>query len=260
MSFDASPDTSQPEVSKLVPRHVAIIMDGNNRWAKLHNLKDYAGHRAGVEAIRSVLDEFQKAGVEIVTLFAFSSENWKRPSSEVSALMKLFSNYLDSEIRKLNQDGVRLRFIGRRDRLSNTLLKKMDYAEQATRANKRTSLNIALDYGGQWDITQAARQLAEEVARGERTPDSVTEETLAARLSTAHLPDPDLCIRTAGEHRLSNFLLWQLAYAEYYFCDALWPDFDAEQVQLALRSYADRERRFGGRLDNNQSDKDQDRA
>ena len=244
MSSDASPDTSQSEVSKLVPRHVAIIMDGNNRWAKLHNLKDYAGHRAGVEAIRGVLDEFQKAGVEIVTLFAFSSENWKRPSSEVSALMKLFSNYLDSEIRKLNQDGV----------------KKMDYAEQATRANKRTSLNIALDYGGQWDITHAARQLAEEVARGERTSDSVTEETLAARLSTAHLPDPDLCIRTAGEHRLSNFLLWQLAYAEYYFCDALWPDFDAEQVQLALRSYADRERRFGGRLDSNQSDEDQGRA
>ncbi|MBB3045926.1 undecaprenyl diphosphate synthase [Litorivivens lipolytica] len=243
-----------------VPRHVAIIMDGNNRWAKRHNLKDYAGHKAGVETIRGVLDEFQKAGVEIVTLFAFSSENWKRPSGEVTALMKLFSNYLDSEIRKLNQDGVRLRFIGRRDRLSKTLLKKMDYAEQATRANRRTSLNIALDYGGQWDIANAARQLAEEVARGERAPDSVTEEALAERLSTSHLPDPDLCIRTAGEHRLSNFLLWQLAYAEYYFCDALWPDFDAEQVQLALRSFADRERRFGGRLDTDQSDEDHERA
>ncbi len=233
----------------LVPKHVAIIMDGNNRWAKRHELKDYAGHRAGVEAIRDVLDAFQEAGVRIVSLFAFSSENWRRPTAEVNALMKLFSNYLDSEIRKLNEDGVRLRFIGRRDRLSKTLLKKMDYAEQSTRANRETSLNIALDYGGQWDIAQAARTLAEKVQRGEMTPDEVTEERLAQQLSLAHLPDPDLCIRTAGEHRVSNFLLWQLAYAEFYFCDALWPDFDREQVKLALRSYAERERRFGGRLD-----------
>lgn len=233
--------------NKLVPRHVAIIMDGNNRWAKRHQLKDFAGHRAGVETIRDVLDQFQKAGVKIVSLFAFSSENWRRPTAEVNALMKLFSNYLDSEIRKLNEDGVRLRFIGRRDRLSSTLLKKMDYAEQSTRANTRTCLNIALDYGGQWDIARAARQLAQQVKDGRLEPDGVTEEALAEHLSLAHLPDPDLCIRTAGEHRVSNFMLWQLAYAEFYFCEVLWPDFDAEQVRLALQNYADRERRFGGR-------------
>ncbi|WP_372798215.1 polyprenyl diphosphate synthase [Litorivivens sp.] len=240
---------STETVSQPVPRHVAIIMDGNNRWAKRRGLKDYAGHRAGVEAIREVLAAFQDAGVRTVSLFAFSSENWRRPTAEVNALMKLFSNYLDSEIRKLKEDGVRLRFIGRRDRLSKSLLTKMDYAEQSTRFNRETSLNIALDYGGQWDITQAARNLAEKVKAGELAPDEITEERLAEQLSLAHLPDPDLCIRTAGEHRLSNFLLWQLAYAEYYFCDALWPDFDRDQVTLALQSYADRERRFGGRLD-----------
>ena len=230
-----------------VPRHVAIIMDGNNRWAAGKRLRPYAGHRAGVEVIRDVLDQFQKAGVGIVTLFAFSSENWRRPTAEVNALMKLFSSYLDSEIRKLQEDNVRLRFIGRRDRLSPTLLRKMEYAEQATRENRGTSLNIAFDYGGQWDILQSVRQIAERVQRGELAPAAIDERELAASLSLADLPDPDLCIRTAGEQRISNFLLWQLAYSEFYFCDVLWPDFDAGQVRKALDSYAERERRFGGR-------------
>ncbi len=231
-----------------IPRHVAIIMDGNNRWAAHRELKPYAGHRAGVEVIRDVLDEFQAAGVGIVTLFAFSSENWKRPPAEVNALMKLFSNYLDSEIKKLNDDEVRLRFIGRRDRLSGALLKKMDYAEQATRANRKTSLNIALDYGGQWDILNSVRQLAERVARGELKAADIDEDLLADGLSLRHLPAPDLCIRTAGEKRISNFMLWQLAYSEFYFSEVLWPDFGREEVRAALNSYAERERRFGGRL------------
>ncbi|HCS27278.1 MAG TPA: di-trans,poly-cis-decaprenylcistransferase [Spongiibacteraceae bacterium] len=242
MSFD--PHAAE----QAAPRHVAIIMDGNNRWAKHHDLKPYAGHRAGVEVIRNVLDEFQKAGVGIVTLFAFSSENWKRPSAEVNALMTLFSNYLDSEIRKLNEDQVRLRFIGRRDRLSNALLKKMDYAEQSTRLNRKTSLNIALDYGGQWDIAESARQLARRVERGELKADDINEQMLADCLSLCNLPDPDLCIRTAGENRISNFMLWQLAYSEFYFSQVLWPDFDATEVRAALKSYAERERRYGGRL------------
>lgn len=241
--------SSEPQdIAQTVPRHVAIIMDGNNRWAMGRELKPYAGHRAGVEAIRSVLDEFQSAGVGIVTLFAFSSENWQRPTAEVNALMRLFSNYLDSEIRKLNEDQVRLRFIGRRDRLSATLLKKMDYAEQSTRFNRRTSLNIALDYGGQWDIVHSARQLAERVERGELKAADIDEQSLADGLSLCHLPDPDLCIRTAGEMRISNFMLWQLAYSEFYFSNVLWPDFDAKEVRAALRSYAERERRYGGRL------------
>ncbi len=240
--------SEQYTAEQAVPRHVAIIMDGNNRWAKLHQKKPYAGHRAGVEVIRGVLDEFQKAGVGIVTLFAFSSENWKRPSAEVNALMKLFSSYLDSEIKKLNEDQVRLRFIGRRDRLSATLLKKMDYAEQSTRGNRRTHLNIALDYGGQWDIAQSARQLAERVERGEISVADIDENMLAEGLCLRDLPDPDLCIRTANERRISNFMLWQLAYSEFYFSNALWPDFDQAEVAAALRSYAERERRYGGRL------------
>lgn len=242
--MSSDPDSAE----RVVPRHVAIIMDGNNRWATHHQLKPYAGHRAGVEVIRSVLDEFQKAGVGVVTLFAFSSENWKRPTAEVNALMRLFSNYLDSEIRKLNEDQVRLRFIGRRDRLSKTLLKKMDYAEQSTRANRKTSLNIALDYGGQWDIVQSARQLAERVERGELKVADIDEQMLADGLSLHTLPDPDLCIRTAGEQRISNFMLWQLAYSEFYYSQALWPDFDTSEVRAALQSYAERERRYGGRL------------
>lgn len=230
-----------------LPRHVAIIMDGNNRWARRRGLRGAAGHKAGVETIRTVLDAFRQRGVRTVTLFAFSSENWQRPSAEVRALMNLFSSYLESEVRKLYEDGVRVRFIGRRDRFSRGLQKQMDYAEQLTRFNRQTTLVIAADYGGQWDIANAARVLAERVARGELSPADIDEAQMDFHTALSDLPKPDLCIRTAGEHRVSNFLLWQLAYAELYFSEVLWPDFSAADVDEALAAYARRERRFGGR-------------
>ncbi len=235
--------------AQLPPQHVAIIMDGNNRWARRQGLKGAAGHKAGVETIRRVLDAMRSHGVRVVTLFAFSSENWQRPSAEVRALMRLFSGYLDSEVRRLHQDGVRLRFIGRRDRFSGALQKQMDYAEQLTRFNRKTVLAVALDYGGQWDIANAARELAVRAATGELKPEDIDEAALDRHTALSDLPKPDLCIRTAGEHRISNFLLWQLAYSELYFSDVLWPDFGAADVDAALAAYAQRERRFGGRGD-----------
>lgn len=230
-----------------VPRHVAIIMDGNNRWARARGLRGSAGHKAGVEAIRPVLRSCERHGVEVLTLFAFSSENWQRPPSEVRALMRLFSSYLNSEIRKLHEDGVRIRFIGRRDRLSRTLVGRMQRAESLTADNRRSTLVIAVDYGGRWDITTAARELACQAARGELDPEQIDEARLQAGLALADLPPPDLCIRTAGEQRISNFMLWQFAYAELYFSAVLWPDFDDFEMDRAIAAYAGRERRFGGR-------------
>ncbi len=235
-----------PHIDPL-PRHVAIIMDGNGRWAKANGLKTTAGHRAGVEAIRSVLSACADVGVEIVTLFAFSSENWSRPSAEVNALMRLFAGYLDSEVDKLKKDGVRIRFIGRRDRFSPALQKRIHHAEQSTRVNRKTNLVIAVDYGGQWDIANAARTLAEKVAAGELRPEQIDETQIERELQTFDLAPPDLCIRTAGEHRISNFLLWQMAYSEFYFSELFWPDFDEQAMYAALTDYASRERRFGGR-------------
>lgn len=240
---------SHGEPDERTPRHVAIIMDGNNRWAQRRGVRGSVGHRAGVEAIRGVLDAFRRRGVCIVTLFAFSSENWQRPSAEVRALMSLFSSYLDGEVRRLADDGVRIRFIGRRDRFSRGMQKQMEYAEQSTRFNRETTLVIAADYGGQWDIANAARALADKVAHGELAVQSIDEAQVDRHVALADLPKPDLCIRTAGEHRISNFLLWQLAYAELYFSDVLWPDFSAADVDEALAAYAGRERRFGGRKD-----------
>lgn len=232
-----------------VPQHVAIIMDGNNRWARQRGLKGAAGHKAGVETIRTVLEAFREQGVRIVTLFAFSSENWQRPRAEVSALMRLFSNYLESEVRKLHDDGVRIRFIGRRDRFSSNLQKQMDYAEQLTRFNKKTVLVIAADYGGKWDIVSAAQALAKKVEQGDLSPADIDEAQFDFHTTLSDLPKPDLCIRTAGEQRISNFLLWQLAYAELYFSDVFWPDFSSADIQRALQAYAQRDRRFGGRKD-----------
>jgi undecaprenyl diphosphate synthase len=232
-----------------LPRHVAIIMDGNNRWAKRRGLPGAAGHRAGVEAIREVLRTCRKQGIEVLTLFAFSSENWQRPSAEVSALMHLFSAYLSSEVKKLHQDNVRLRFIGARDRLNNGLQKKMAEAERLTAANTASTLVIAVDYGGQWDIVAAARTLAERVARGELQPGEIDEAMFDAATTLADLPRPDLLIRTAGEQRISNFLLWQLAYTELYFSECYWPDFGELETLRALQAYAQRDRRFGCRDD-----------
>jgi undecaprenyl diphosphate synthase len=224
---------------------VAIIMDGNNRWAKRQGVSGPAGHRAGVEAVRDVLRACRDHGVEVLTLFAFSSENWGRPLPEVRALLALLSRYLRNEVRELDKDGIRLRFIGQRHRFSQRLQRLMQQCELMTANNTEATVVIATDYGGRWDITQAARQLAGEVAEGRLAPVDVTEELLASRLSSADMPEPDLCIRTGGDTRVSNFMLWQFAYSELYFTDTLWPDFGELEFARALADYSRRERRFG---------------
>ena len=229
----------------LIPHHIAIIMDGNNRWAKRRNLPGVAGHRAGVEAIRNVLRACNKNQVKVLTLFAFSSENWGRPRSEVRSLLALFSRYLRNETRELHADGIRIRFIGERDKFSARLRRLMHDAETLTANNTDTTLVIAADYGGQWDITHSARELARQVAEGQITWQDITVERLDAGTSLASLPDPDLCIRTGGDHRISNFMLWQFAYSELYFSDILWPDFGEPELERAIADFAGRERRFG---------------
>lgn len=238
---------TQPEALQPIPQHVAIIMDGNNRWAKRRKLPGVAGHRAGVETIRTVLRTCRKNGVKVLTLFAFSSENWSRPSAEVSALMQLFSLYLNNEVKKLHEDNVRLHFIGQRARLSSSLQKKMADAERLTAANTASHLVIAVDYGGQWDIVNAARELAQEVAEGKLLPEQIDAELFDCHTALADLPKPDLLIRTAGEQRISNFLLWQCAYTEFYFSDVFWPDFGELEMLRALQAFAQRDRRYGGR-------------
>lgn len=235
------------QAGESLPRHIAIIMDGNGRWAQRRGKSASAGHRAGVETVRRVLEICSDRGISVVTLFAFSSENWQRPSLEVKALMTLFSSYLKKEIANLHKDGVRVRFIGDRNKFNTGLVKQMQTAEQLTADNQNTTLVIAVDYGGQWDITQAAKKIAARVAAGTMTVDQIDEQTLDAEITLADLPKPDLCIRTAGEQRISNFLLWQLAYAELFFTDTLWPDFDEQDMQQALDSFCERDRRYGGR-------------
>ena len=230
-----------------VPRHLAIIMDGNNRWARREGYPGVAGHRAGAEVVREIVSACEARGVRYLTLLAFSSENWGRPSAEVRALLALLSRYLRNEVAKLKSDGVRLRVIGRRDRFSPHLQRLIARAETATEAGERATLTLALDYGGRWDVAQVTRSIALDVAAGMIQPDDISEESISARLATADLPDPDLCIRTAGETRISNFLLWQFAYAEFWFTEVLWPDFDETVLDLALADYAVRERRFGMR-------------
>ena len=230
-----------------VPRHLAIIMDGNNRWARREGFPGVAGHRAGAEVVREIVSACETRGIRYLTLFAFSSENWGRPKAEVRALLALLSRYLRNEVEKLARDGVRLRVIGRRDRFSPRLQKLITKAEAATEAGDRATLTLALDYGGRWDVAEVTRSIAEDVAAGKLNPADIDEETVSRRLATAELPDPDLCIRTAGEARISNFLLWQFAYAEFWFTEVLWPDFDETVLDLALADYAVRERRFGVR-------------
>ncbi|BCX80944.1 undecaprenyl diphosphate synthase [Methylomarinovum caldicuralii] len=233
-----------PEESTL-PRHVAIIMDGNGRWARRRHLPRTAGHQAGVTAVRKTVEHCARRGIEVLTLFAFSSENWRRPAEEVSVLMRLFEMALARESRKLGENGIRLRVIGDRSAFSPALQAKIAEAEALTAGNDRMTLLIAANYGGRWDIAQAVRRLAREVAEGRLSPDDIDENRLAAHLSFADLPEPDLFIRTGGELRISNFLLWQLAYTELYFTGVLWPDFDEAELDKALAEYARRERRFG---------------
>lgn len=245
MSHSDDNKVEKPQLLPVVPRHVAIIMDGNNRWAKRQGVPGPAGHRAGVEAVRSVLRSCRDHGVEILTLFAFSSENWGRPQPEVRALLALFSRYLRAEARQLHKDGVRVRFIGKRERFSARLQKLMQHTETLTHENTHATMVIAVDYGGRWDITQAARSLAQAVQAGQLAWQDISEEHMASAISTADMPCPDLCIRTGGDARVSNFMLWQFAYSEFYFTETLWPDFDDKAFAAALSDFGRRERRFG---------------
>ncbi|CAH0990709.1 Ditrans,polycis-undecaprenyl-diphosphate synthase ((2E,6E)-farnesyl-diphosphate specific) [Sinobacterium norvegicum] len=235
-----------PEQVKNVPKHIAIIMDGNNRWAKKQGiLKAAAGHKAGVEAIRGVLNACDKFDVDVLTLFAFSSENWLRPKHEVSALMSLFSSYLKKEVPELHKNNVRLRVVGRRDRFSSKLCQQIVQAEQLTVDNSGRTLVIAADYGGKWDVASAAKSLAKDVEAGLLSADSIDESMLAQRMSLSDLIAPDLLIRTGGEMRISNYLLWQCAYSEFYFTETYWPDFGEQALRQAIAEFAGRQRRFG---------------
>ena len=228
-----------------IPRHIAIIMDGNGRWAQQRRRPRLIGHRAGARAVNTCIDFCLERGVRALTLFAFSSENWDRPQDEVGGLMKLFTGALEREVDELDRRGVRVRFIGERSRFTPGIRDRMAQAEARTAHNDRLDLAIAVSYGGRWDIVQAARSLAADVAAGRIAPESIDEATFGARVALADLPPPDLFIRTGGELRISNFLLWQLAYTELWFTDLLWPDVDAATLQAALDDYARRERRFG---------------
>ncbi len=228
-----------------LPRHLAIIMDGNGRWAQRRRRPRVIGHRAGARAVNRTIDFCLERGIGALTLFAFSSENWGRPQEEVDALMKLFLHALDREVDELQRRGVRVRFIGDRSRFAPSLCERMAQAEARTRDNQALHLSIAASYGGRQDIALAARALAEDVAAGRLRPEQIDEDALSARMALADLPPPDLFIRTGGDLRISNFLLWQLAYTELWFTETLWPEFGPEVLQQALDDYARRERRFG---------------
>jgi undecaprenyl diphosphate synthase len=228
-----------------VPRHVAIIMDGNGRWAKARGLPRTLGHREGAEALRRVVRAAADFGVDYLTVFGFSSENWKRPAAEVTDLMGLLRVYLRREVAEIDRNGVRLRIIGDRERLSADINRLIDEAEGRTAANRRLTLTVALSYGGRAEIVRAAQKLAEAVRDGALNPADIDEGAFQRRLFTADMPDPDLVIRTSGEKRISNFLLWQSAYAEYVFVDKLWPDFAGEDLKSAITEFGSRKRRYG---------------
>jgi undecaprenyl diphosphate synthase len=227
------------------PQHVAIIMDGNGRWARSRGLPRPAGHRASIKVVRRIVEECANRNVRHLTLFAFSSENWRRPPDEVGMLMNIFLDALVREIADLHRNGVRLRFIGDRDLLGRELAERMLAAEALTHDNGGIELLVAVAYGGRWDIVQACRSLAEAVAAGHLAPADIGDAHISARLALAGLPDPDLLIRTGGEKRISNFLLWNLAYTEIYFSDVLWPEFGPAHLEAAFEFFARRERRFG---------------
>lgn len=234
-----------PLTDTRLPRHVAIIMDGNGRWAKKRQLPRIAGHRAGVENVRAIVRYCAEIGIETLTLFAFSSENWRRPPTEVRLLFDLFILVLEQEIERLHEAGVRLRVVGGRDEFPRKLRRCIAWAEDMTCENTRLNLVIAANYGGRWDITQAVRKLAAKVESAELRAEDITQERIAEHLALADLPEPDLFIRSGGEQRISNYLLWQLAYTELYFTECLWPDFDTGEFDRALASFASRQRRFG---------------
>lgn len=237
--------TQVPDSSVMVPRHLAVVMDGNGRWARHRGLPRRAGHRAGVPVTRQLVESCSRYGIEVLTLFAFSSENWARPDAEVSYLMELFLRTLDRELSRLHENNLQLHFVGEIDSFPVALRRRMRDAEQLTRANTGMRLVLAMGYGGRWDIVQGVRRLAYKVREGMIDPEGIEAADLAGELSLGELPEPDLFLRTGGERRISNFLLWHLAYTELYFTDTLWPDFDDAQLDAALRWFASRRRRYG---------------
>lgn len=228
-----------------IPRHVAIIMDGNNRWAKQRGLPGVEGHKQGARAVRDTVENCARAGVKVLTVFAFSSENWRRPQDEVNALMELFLTALTDEVPDLHKNGIQLRFIGDLSAFAPHLREKMLQSVQTTANNARMVFAVAVNYGGQWDLANAARLLAEQVQKGTLAPEAITPELMQKHVALGDLPLPDLCIRTGGEHRISNFLLWQIAYAELYFTELYWPDFDNAALLQAFEDFRRRQRRFG---------------
>lgn len=234
--------SSEMNQHPLVPRHIAIIMDGNGRWAKKRGLPRILGHRAGTENIRRIVTESAELGVRYLTLYAFSTENWSRPSAEVEGLMRILSEFMDREVRNLHSEHVQIRHLGRMDNVSPMLQRKIRNAVELTRDNNRITLAVAFNYGGRADIIDAVRAI---IASGV-PPERIDEEQISAHLSTSGMPDPDLIIRTSGEWRLSNFLIWQAAYSEYWTTPMFWPDFGPDQLRQAIRDYGQRERRFGG--------------
>ncbi len=238
-------DLIRTAAPRALPRHIAIIMDGNGRWAKARGLPRIAGHRSGAEAVRRTLTAAAELGIPYLTLFGFSSENWKRPSAEVQDLMVLLRHYLRGEIAELQRNGVRLKVIGQLTRLAPDIVGMISRAETLTRENSQITLTIALSYGGRAEIVAAVQAIAAEVARGSLAAEDVDEDCLARHLFTADIPDPDLLIRTSGEQRISNFLLWQCAYSELVFTKTLWPDFSRNNLEQAIDDYCGRERRYG---------------
>jgi len=228
-----------------IPRHIAIVMDGNGRWARAKNRPRLMGHKKGVEAVREIVKTCSQLNVECLSLFAFSSENWKRPEEEVKHLMGLFMMALEREAKALARNNVRLNIIGDLSAFSEKLQEKIKQVEDLTAESTGLTLTVAANYGGRWDITETAKKISKMIESGEKTSDSLTENDIDQLVTTAGLPDPDLFIRTGGEKRISNFLIWQMAYAELYFTDVFWPDFNAEQLQIAIQDYSRRQRRFG---------------
>lgn len=232
-------------MNQKLPQHVAIVMDGNGRWAKALGLPRIAGHRAGVDAVKNIVKHCLQKNISTLSLFAFSRENWSRPVQEVDFLMNLFVESLEGELAGLHEHAIHVRFIGDRTQLPSALQTLMDSAEAQQQGVPKLTINVAVNYGGQWDIVQATKQLAQQVLQGEISVDSIDESVFSSALSTKHLPDPDLLIRTSGEQRISNFFLWQFAYTELYFCDVNWPDFTVDEFEQALACFSARERRYG---------------
>lgn len=239
----SAPDLDSVQSSN--PRHVAIIMDGNNRWAKQRGLRGVEGHKQGAKTVRDTVESCARLGVEVLTVYAFSSENWRRPQDEVNALMNLFLEALADEVPDLHKNGIKLVFIGDLSAFSDELRNKMQLAMEQTAANQQMVFAVAVNYGGQWDITNAAQQLAFKVQAGELDPKDITTDLMQTQVALGDFPPPDLCIRTGGDNRISNFLLWQLAYAELYFTDLFWPDFDQQALEAAFSEFRSRQRRFG---------------